>query len=82
MACACKVNQRINEIQQHYGINNRKTVKTNISDRIKLWFKQLLIYIICLPFIPLIILYIGWKSFFNNKPISLEKIFKLKSKNV
>lgn len=79
MACACKVNQRINEIQKHYGVNNKKTIKTNISQKIKLVLKQGLIYTICIPLIPLMIVYIGFNTFFNKKPISLKKIFKLKN---
>jgi hypothetical protein len=78
MGCACKVNQRINEIQKHYGINNKKTVKTNISETISLWFKQSLIYVLCLPIMPLIILYLIWNSLYKHKPISIKKFLKLK----
>ena len=50
MACACKVNQQINEIQKRYGVTNKKNEK-NFKIDIQLILKQGLIYTICLIFI-------------------------------
>ena len=79
MACACKVNQRINEIQKLYGHGkNKPLVKTNIAENTKLILKQFLIYLCCIPFLPFMILYLAWKSIVNKKPIKIDKLFKLK----
>lgn len=77
MGCACKVNQRINEIHKRYGVN-RNIVKTNITEKIKIGLKQSFIYLLCLPLIPLMIIYIGWMGFIKKRPISIKKLFKLK----
>ena len=76
MGCACKVNQKINEIQKVYGVNNN-SIKTNITGEIKVSFKKLLITLICLPFIPLMLIFVGVRWFFTKKPLSIKKIFKL-----
>lgn len=82
MACACKVNQRINEINKTYGISNRKTIKTNIVGNVRLFIKQCLIYLLCLPLIPFMVLFTGFRHFFTKKPLSIKKIFNIISKYV
>lgn len=80
MACACKVNTQINKIQEKYGVS-KPTVKTNIKGQISIFFKNLLLLLMCLPLCPLILLYIIVRKCFTNKPISISRFIKLK-KNV
>ena len=77
MACSCKIDKRISEIQKTYGINNKQTVKTDIVGKIRIITKQMLLIFLCLPFIPFIALFIGLRGFFTKKPISIRKIFKI-----
>lgn len=78
MGCACKVNQRINEIQKIYGHGKNKNIKTNTSGTIIILLKQFLIYLLCIPFIPIIIIFLLLNSLFFKKPISIKKILKIK----
>ena len=80
MACACKVIKHIDKIQEVYGSND-KTVKTNIKGTIEVFFKQLFIWIITLPFMPLILILLVVRKIFTNKPISISRFIK-RRKNV
>ena len=55
MACACKVSKYLNRVEQRYGTNIRPTKKTDISGKIKTFFKKALIWIVCLSFIPIVL---------------------------
>ena len=76
MGCACKVTQKIDEIQRVYG-TNKNPIKTDITGSIKVGFKKFLIALICIPFIPLMLIFVGVRWFFTKKTISIKKIFKL-----
>lgn len=78
MACACKVNRQISLIEKHYGTNALPSKKTHIADDIKLFFKKGIIFLICIPFIPIMVLYTIIRKCFTKKPIELDKIFKIK----
>jgi hypothetical protein len=78
MSCACKVGRHINKIEERYGTNVRPAKKTDISGEIKTFFKKTLIGLICLPFIPVIFLYVLIRNCFTNKAISIDKLFKIK----
>lgn len=60
MACACKVNQQIARLQKEYGDRNRRSSEpvTHISDDIRTAFKKLLTWLVVLPLIPLMVIYI------------------------
>lgn len=74
--CACKVNRQISEIEKRYGTKVMSAKKTHIADDIKLFFKKMGLYIICLPFVPIIVLYILIRKCFTEKPISIDKFIR------
>lgn len=74
MGCACKVNTHIKNIQRHYG--GIPTVKTNISDYIKLFLKKTLLLILCLPLLPLMGLFLLSRGIMTNKPFSINRFIK------
>lgn len=78
MGCACKVSRHINKIEERYGTNIRPVKKTDISDSIKTFFKKSLIWLICLPFIPVFFLYVLIRNCFTKKAISIDKLVKIK----
>ena len=80
MACACKVAKNIQDIQKHYGIKNNN-VKTNIRSRIKIFFKKILIGVICILFSPIFLTYLVIRKIITNKPLSITRLIK-KNKNV
>lgn len=77
MACACKVNQQINEIQRKYGVGKKKH-KNKFNINFLIILKQIFIYIISILSMPLMVVYLLWATFFNKKHISIKKIFNLK----
>lgn len=77
MACACKVNKHIDNIRNQYGAKS-PTVKTNINNKIKIFFKKMIIGIICLPFIPIFFIFLLIRKIITNKPISINRFVKLK----
>ena len=79
MGCACKVNQHITNITKQYGTS--KTIKTNIKDKVNLWFKKLFIGLICVPFLPLMVIYLIVRKCITNKPILINRFIK-RTKNV
>ena len=78
MGCACKVSRHINKIEERYGTNIRPAKKTDISGSIKTFFKKSLIWLICLPFIPIFFLYVLIRKKKKKKAISIDKLVKIK----
>ena len=78
MSCACKVVKHINKINEYYGSENRVTIKTNITDKINVFFKKLFLWVLLLPFMPIIVLYVLVNKWFFKKVISIDKLFKIK----
>ena len=76
MACACKVNTHINNINKKYGAT--KTIKTDIKSKVYIWLKKIFISLICLPMFPLILIFLVVRKFITNKPISISKLIKRK----
>ncbi len=80
MACACKVNQQIDQLHKVYGVNKKKS-KTNIRSMVSLVFHNVLIYLLYIPIMPIFSLYILVRKIFTNKPIYLDGLIK-RNKNV
>lgn len=76
MACACKVNTHINNINKKYG--STQTVKTDIKGKIRVGMYKLFIGLICLPIFPLMLIYLIFRKFITNKPISITRFIKQK----
>lgn len=76
MACACKVNQEIDRIHKYYSFNDREA-----KDKQKMVINKkdalitVFIYLIFLPFIPLIFLYLFAFSLFSKKKMISVKRF-------
>jgi len=78
MGCACKVGKQIDKIHKQYG-TIPPTVKTNIKEKILIFFKKILISIILIPLYPVIFLYLIIRGFITNKPISISRFIKKKN---
>ena len=78
MGCACKVQTHINQIEKHYGTKVLPNKKTNITSIVRTFLKKSVIAIICVPFIPLILFYLGIRKMFTNKPIVLDNLITKK----
>ena len=74
--CACKVSRQISEIEKRYGTKAMPAKKTHIADDINLFLKKMGIHIICLPFVPIMILYVLIRKCFTEKPISIDKFIR------
>ena len=79
MACACKVNQQIDFLHKKYGDNIPKSKKTNIVSNLEVKLENGLIYLVLLPFLPILLLFIVYKTI-TNKTIHLDKFLKLHKK--
>jgi hypothetical protein len=75
MACACKVNQEIEKIHKYYLVNVKaNTDKPRMSINKKDAAITLLIYIMLLPLIPFMILFIiGFSIFSKDGLLSMKK---------
>lgn len=75
MACACKVNQEIERIHRYYSANGKANAeKPRMSINKKDAAITILIYIILLPLIPLMFLFvIGFSIFSKNGRLSMKK---------
>lgn len=82
MSCSCKVTKHINKIEKRYGTSVLKTKKTDIKSIINTWFKKILIIVLIIPFTPLTLLYLLYNNIFSKNIISIDKLFKIKNKNV
>lgn len=78
MACACKVNRQISLIEKKYGTNVLPSKKTDIANKVKLILKKGLVLMVCLPFLPIMVIYVLMRKCFTNKPITLDKLIKMK----
>lgn len=74
MACACKVNQEIDRINKYYSYNKTKGEnKPRMSINKKDAALTILIYILLLPLLPFIFIYLVFFSVFSgNKMISMK----------
>ena len=82
MGCACKVSRYVNKVEEHYGTSILPAKKTNISEKITIFFKKLLITLICLPFIPIAVLFLLIRNWFSKKPIYLDRFINFKKSNL
>jgi len=75
MACACKVNQEIDKIQKYYSVNSKhKDEKPRMAINKKDAAITIFIYILLLPLIPFMILFIlGFSIFSKGKKLSMKK---------
>lgn len=75
MGCACKVNQEIDKIQKYYSINSKRDDdKPRMSINKKDAAITIFIYLLLLPFVPLMILFvIGFSIFSGGKRLSMRK---------
>ena len=75
MACACKVNQEIDRIYKYYSANGKVgSDKPRMSVNKKDAAITIFAYILLLPVIPLMILFlIGFSIFSKKKMISMKK---------
>ena len=75
MACACKINQEIERIHKYYSANGKTNAeKPRMSINKKDAAITILIYIMLLPLVPFMLLFlIGFSIFSKNKALSMRK---------
>ena len=75
MACACKVNQEIEKIHKYYSYNDKKSGnRPKMAINKKEAATTLLGYLLVLPLLPFMILFMaGFSMFSKNKKISMRK---------
>ena len=75
MACACKVNQEIEKIHKYYSVNEKaSTSRPRMSINKKDAAITILIYIMLLPLVPFMFLFmLGYALFSKNGMISMRK---------
>lgn len=76
MACACKVNREIDRIHKYYSANSKESAenKSHMSINKKDAAITIFIYILLLPLIPVMILFlIGFSIFSKDGMISMRK---------
>lgn len=79
MACACKVNQEIDKINKYYSYNgkNRDSEKPRMSINKKDAVITLFIYILLLPLVPLMIVFVILHAIFSkDNKISLGNFLR------
>ena len=78
MACACKVNQEIDRIQKYYSFNKKeRNTRQNTPFNKKDAIVTIFIYILLLPLIPLIFIWLLIFSIFSKtKRISIGKFLR------
>lgn len=75
MACACKVNQEIDRIHRYYSANQKNADENNrkMSINKKDAIKTIFIYLLLLPLLPLVFLFLlGYGIFSKSKKISFK----------
>lgn len=80
MACACKVNKQIEFLRRKYGENQPKSKKTNIANIVLTKIKSFALFVLTIPFIPLMIFNIT-KTNVRKKPIRIDRFFNLAQTN-
>ena len=83
MGCNCKVNEHISKIHKNYGSKINLSWKEKISFRTIESFKYLIIILLCIIFLPLVILFYIIYGIKNKGVFNINKIlfFLLKYKN-
>lgn len=80
MACACKVNKQLDYLHKKYGNEIPVSKATRISFKIKEFFKNIWIYLLMLPLLPLMFLHVLFIGLLKKrKTISLKKMLRLKT---
>jgi hypothetical protein len=77
MGCSCKVGQHISQIEKRYGVSAQPQ-RTQIREYSKMLMKNGLLFLLALPFLPLMIVFVLLRRVFTKKPISIYKLFKIK----
>jgi hypothetical protein len=78
MGCACKTNQQISYLQRKYGDKQPKSKSTNIRNIVSVSVKNILIFLLLLPIMPIIFIFLAFRHIFTKKPIDINKTFKIK----
>ena len=78
MACACKVGQQMTYLQKKYGSEQPpQSKKTHIIDLFKQKVRNIGYYLLLLPTIPFMVIFILIQRIKGIKSINIEKTFKL-----
>ena len=78
MACACKVNRDISYLQKRYGVKSVADKKeTHIRQNAKVFLEKIGIFIITLPFIPVLFIWTILRTLINKNPINISKLFRI-----
>ena len=75
MACACKVNQQINYLQNTYGVT-KESKKTNIRGSVGLLLKKILVGTIAIALTPLMLVILIIRLIMGKRVIKLNELLK------
>lgn len=74
MACACKVNQEIEKIHKYYSYSDKSLKKPKMTINKKDAVITILIYILLLPLVPFMFIFLLFYSLFSkSRKISMRK---------
>lgn len=76
MACACKVNQKIDYLHKKYGDNTPQSKKTNIRGSVLAKIENAAIYLLMIPLLPLMAIYLIYKRV-KKENIHIDNFVKL-----
>ena len=76
MGCNCASQEQIKKLHELYGEKVNPTTSTTLKFKINKFFTIAGVYIVMIPIIPIIVGYILYKHFNNDKKISLKKMLK------
>lgn len=78
MGCACKVNRDISYLQKRYGVKNIPEQKeTHIRQNVRIFLERVGLFILTLPFIPIMFLWTIIRAAVNKTPINISKLFRI-----
>ena len=75
MACACKVNQQINYLQNTYGVT-KESKKTNIRGSVGLLLKKILVGTIAIALAPLMLVILIIRLIMGKRVIKINELLK------
>lgn len=79
MACNCATTAQIEALYKKYGDKDRRK-QLNTKEKISYYTKRIGVILAMIPIVPILVLYVLYKGFYDdNHRISFKKFFGLKS---
>lgn len=82
MACNCESQEQINKLYKEYGYKLDVSKKKTLAHNIKAIAQYIGAMLICALFVPFFFLYIIYKDYDDERVININKILRLKTRNL